>query len=94
MTHIELDARDWRAPADFYAAFLPAVGAPEWTGPSLDALYDGLVAGLYRVTSPFAVQVTGTAALPATLLTYLERVRVVFDDARRDYGVAATIAFH
>lgn len=93
MTRITLDARDWRTREDFYAAFLPAVGAPDWHGPSLDAIYDGLVAKLYRIVPPFVIEITGTRELPADMLAYLARVRTVFDDARRDYGVAASIAF-
>ena len=48
---ITLDAATWREFRDIYAALLPAMGAPDWHGPNLDAVYDALVAGHYRVMS-------------------------------------------
>jgi RNAse (barnase) inhibitor barstar len=54
---ITLDAAAWRVFRDIHAAMLPALGAPDWHGPNLDAVYDALVAGHYRVMS-------GSAAIP------------------------------
>ncbi len=87
MSLIRLDARDWRTRADFWAALLPALGAPDWHGPNLDALYDGLVAGDNRVRPPLMVEILVATPLPADLVAYLERVQCVFDDAARHTGL-------
>lgn len=93
-TTIILDARGWLSFRDIYAAMLPALGAPEWHGPNLDAVYDALVAGHYRYTPPLLVTVTGGAEASEAseaVRAYLARLVTVFDDARADYGVDATL---
>lgn len=84
MSLIRLDARGWQRREDFWAALLPALGAPDWHNPNLDALYDGLVAGENRVRPPLTVEIVVSTPLPAPLTHYLGRVRGVFDDAARD----------
>jgi RNAse (barnase) inhibitor barstar len=59
---ITLDAAAWREFRDIYAAMLPALGAPDWHGPNLDAVYDALVAGHYKVMSASAAVADGEAA--------------------------------
>ena len=93
MSLILLDARDWQQREDFWAALLPALGAPDWHGPNLDALYDGLVAGENRVRPPLTVEIAISTPLPAPLLAYLDRVRGVFDDAARDTRLAIALRF-
>jgi len=93
MSLIRLDARDWRTRQDFWAALLPALGAPDWHGPNLDALYDGLVAGENRVRPPVTVEIAVGIPLPDALTAYLDRVRGVFDDAARDTGLAIALRF-
>lgn len=83
---LRLDASGWREPRDFWAALLPLLGAPDWLGPSLDGLFDTLVADHNRVKPPYRLVVTGA---PPALAPYLARVRRVFDDARRE-GVAVS----
>lgn len=90
-TTIILDARGWEGFRDIYAAMLPALGAPEWHGPNLDAVYDALVAGHYRFTPPLLVTVTDVAQASEAVRAYLARLVTVFDDARADYSVAATL---
>lgn len=112
---ITLDAAAWREFRDIYAAMLPALGAPDWHGPNLDAVYDALVAGHYRVMSglgfvpnngaaevsgddtgigrvrPLRVTMINTGAASAAVRAYLARLVTVFDDARAQYGVEATL---
>ena len=90
-TTIILDARGWLSFRDIYAAMLPALHAPEWHGPNLDAVYDALVAGHYRFKPPLLVTVTGVAQASDAVRAYLARLVTVFDDARADYGVDATL---
>lgn len=90
---IRLDARGWERREDFWTALLPALGAPDWHGPNLDALYDGLVAGENRVRPPVTVEIVVSTPLPAPLTAYLARVRGVFADAARDTGLPIELRF-
>ena len=93
MPLIPLDARGWQRREDFWAALLPALGAPDWHGPNLDALYDGLVAGENRVRPPLTVEIAVSTPLPEPLAAYLDRVRGVFVDAARDTGIPIEFRF-
>ncbi|MBB6503337.1 RNAse (barnase) inhibitor barstar [Sphingomonas endophytica] len=90
---IRLDARGWQRREDFWAALLPALGAPDWHGPNLDALYDGLVAGENRVRPPLTVEIVVSTPFPVPLTTNLDRVRNVFADAARDTGLPIELRF-
>jgi len=83
---LRLDARSWHSREDMWRALLDALGAPEWHGDSLDALYDSLVSGLHRVRPPLLVELVGAAHCPAALVAYLTRVREVFADANAASG--------
>lgn len=88
---ITLDAKPWLRFRDIYAALLPALGAPDWHGPNLDAVYDALVAGHYRVASPFTVTIRNVAVTTGEVRAYLDRLVTVFDDARAQYSVDAML---
>ena len=92
MREIELNARDWREPNDFYEAILPELGAPAWHGRNLDALdYSIFTGDINSVEPPFHITVVGTDGLPAPMKEFLLKVRAVFDD---NAGKAdATISF-
>lgn len=91
MTTITLDAAGWQEFRDFYAAMLPALDAPDWHGPNLDAVYDALVAGHYRYRPPLLVRIENVGAASAAVQAYLRRVVTVFDDAQAQYGVDARL---
>lgn len=91
MTTLTFDAARWVTFRDIYAAILPALGAPDWHGPNLDAVYDALVAGHSRVPSPLELTIVNVSAASEGVRVYLDRLVTVFDDARSDYGVAATL---
>ncbi|VXC89787.1 conserved hypothetical protein [Sphingomonas sp. 8AM] len=93
MPLIRLDARGWQHREDFWAALLPALGAPDWHGPNLDALYDGLVAGENRVRPPLTVEIAIDTPLPEPLIDYLARVTGVFADAARDTGLSIELRY-
>jgi RNAse (barnase) inhibitor barstar len=60
MRDIVLDGSNWRSVEDFYAALLPALGAPDSHGRSLDALNDSLRgAGPSEVNPPLAITISG-----------------------------------
>jgi RNAse (barnase) inhibitor barstar len=93
VTIIRLDAAGWETAADLWAALLPALGAPEWHGNSLDALFDSIVAGLNRVQPPMVVELVGAARASAAVVSYVTRIREVFDDAARETGAAIELRF-
>jgi RNAse (barnase) inhibitor barstar len=60
MREIVLDGSNWRSVDDFYAALLPALGAPDSHGRDLDALSDSLRGGeLTQVDPPLAITISG-----------------------------------
>ena len=46
MREILLNASNWKTSSDFYAALLPAIGAPDWHGDSVNALIASITGGL------------------------------------------------
>ncbi len=92
MTRIDLDASNWRTRADFYAALLPRLGAPDWVGGNLDALFDSL-AGNNALTAPFELVVRHSAGMPPEELAYIRRAEQVFDDARAEFGQDVYLRF-
>ena len=84
MKVIRLDASGWRSPADFYAALLPELAAPDWHGRNLDALYDSFRGGINGVEPPFTVGIDSSAEQSVEMAAYLARVVRVFEDARRE----------
>lgn len=60
MNTVELDARHWKTPADFYNALLRKLGAPDWRGENIPALIDSMIVGdINEVALPLRVFVTG-----------------------------------
>jgi len=57
---IHLGGRAWQSADDFYVAYLKAVGAPEWHGHNLDALWDSLTSGdINQRNAPLRILITG-----------------------------------
>lgn len=86
MKMIQFDARAWTSPDDFFAALLPALGAPSWHGRSLNALDDSLYGGINEVEPPFTVVIAGASGLPSAMQAFLAEATEVFTDARKKYG--------
>ena len=62
MNVVELDARHWKAPSDFYKALLRGLGAPDWHGDNIPALIDSMIVDdINEVRLPLRVVVTGLA---------------------------------
>ena len=72
MDQIRLDGRAWQSADDFYDAYLAAVGAPEWHGRNLDALWDSLTGGdVNQRNPPLRIRIVGLEqmGLEAKLMT-------------------------
>jgi hypothetical protein len=68
MKVIELDARSWATVPDFYAALLPAIGAPDWHSDLPIALADSMIGGgVNSIKPPYAVRILNTDSLPETV---------------------------
>jgi len=90
MRQIELDATGWMSADDFYHALLTALGAPDWHGRNIDALWDSVVTGgINEVEPPFAITVRGWPTNDSAGLV-LQRFVQLIRDAEAD-GVAVTI---
>lgn len=65
MTEIVISAMGWKAPDDFYVAFLNAVGAPPWHGRNLDALWDSITGGdINDINLPYRIRITEIGDIP------------------------------
>lgn len=92
MREVVLDADGWRDRADFYAALLPAIGAADWVGGNLDALFDAL-AGNSALAPPYRLIVRGAQAMPVAERDYIGRAERVFADAAREFGIDIGLRF-
>jgi RNAse (barnase) inhibitor barstar len=93
MKRIWLDASEWKTPCDFYSALLPALGAPDWHGRNLDALFDSLSGGINRLDPPFRVEIAGAEHQSSEMNAFLQKGAAVFSDARNDLGADVSCDF-
>ena len=91
MKVIALDGSGWRIPVDFYDALLPELGAPDWHGRNLDALYDSLGGGINCLEPPLKVVIQGAACLSPEMTSFLAKVTTLFEDARREFGADVSL---
>lgn len=62
MQFIELDAAGWSNLDVVYSALFNAIGAPEWHGRNLNALYDSMIiGGINELEAPYRLRFTGLA---------------------------------
>ena len=84
MQDIVLTAAHWKTSDDFYTAFLAAVGAPDWHGHNLDALWDSVTgADINRVNAPYRVRITGVSQSPQECKRLIDSFVSLFREARR-----------
>lgn len=75
MKSIELDASQWSDAKDVYGALLPAIGAPDWHGTSVNALIDSMIyGGINVVEPPFTISVSGLDSANATARDHIKGV--------------------
>ena len=74
MREIVLSCVDWTMPEDFYKSLLPLLGAPDWHGHNLDALWDSITrGGINQVNPPFRMRITGVDAMPPKCKALVDR---------------------
>ena len=92
MREISLDATHWKVPLDFYAALLPAIGAPAWHGESVAAINDSMIGGgINALKPPYAVRIYNMDDVPAPVAEMVEcavssfaKVRASFCETHRE----------
>ncbi len=66
MREIALDATNWKTRLDFYAALLPAIGAPAWHSAGVPAIADSMInGGINKLKPPYVVRVYNMGCVPA-----------------------------
>ena len=93
LTIVTLQAAGWQTSDDLWSALLQALGAPEWHGNSLDALFDSLVAKLNTIKPPLVVEFVGLARATPAIVAYATRIPGVFNDAAAETGDAIDLHF-
>ena len=82
MDEIHLDGRAWQSADDFYVAYLKAVGAPEWHGHNLDALWDSLTGGdINQRNPPLRIHITGLGGMGLDARQMTERFATLVKQA-------------
>jgi RNAse (barnase) inhibitor barstar len=80
---IVLDAGMWIGIDDFYAALLPALGAPDWHGRNLNALADSMVTGgINAVEPPYAIRLIHTQRIVEPMRAQLRAFLELIETAR------------
>jgi Ni,Fe-hydrogenase III small subunit len=86
MKMLNLDASKWRSVGEFYDALLSAIGAPEGHGAGGDAFNDSMVwGGMNEIEPPYTVHISGTAEVPADVMSAILEVIDSIEDGRRDH---------
>jgi RNAse (barnase) inhibitor barstar len=89
--NVELSGSEWRSADDFYHAYLAAVGAPDWHGHNLDALWDSLTGGdINRRNPPLHIRITGTAQMDDDAREIVRRFADLITEAREG-GCSVTL---
>jgi RNAse (barnase) inhibitor barstar len=91
MQEIVLSGAHWTTPDDFYKALLPHLGAPDWHGHNLDALWDSIIGGdINLVNPPFRIQINGIGVMPSDCKALVDRVVALISNAKAQ-GVTVEI---
>ena len=86
MREINLDATTWVTGLDFYAALLPALGAPAWHSSSAQAIADSMIAGeINAVEPPYVVRIHNLARQPDDVVEEVECAEGAIARERADW---------
>jgi RNAse (barnase) inhibitor barstar len=82
---IDLDGGAWTTADDFYTSYFAAVGAPEWHGRNLDALWDSLTAGgINQSNPPYQIRISGTARMSSDAREMVRRFEALLHEAEQE----------
>ena len=75
----------WQSADDFYRAYFEAIGAPEWHGRNLDALWDSLTGGgINQRNPPLCIRILGLAQMGTDARRITEGFGALVADARSE----------
>lgn len=85
MNCIEIDAKSWKSPLDFYQAIFLFVGAPEWNGTSIQAMLDLLIwDNLCEKKPPYVIMIKNTSGLSKIIIEEIMLLQSSILDARAE----------
>lgn len=87
MKEIELDASAWASSDDFFSTLLSELGAPDWHGHNLDALWDSITSDINEVEPPFSIVLRHANHSSEDMTALFAQVSDLFAQARREGGV-------
>jgi RNAse (barnase) inhibitor barstar len=91
LPEIVLAGAQWTTQEDFYNTLLPLLGAPDWHGHNLDALWDSIVTGhINQVNPPFKVRITGVDVMSANCKKLVDRFVELVSEAKAE-GIAVDV---
>ena len=64
------------------------IGAPEWWGKNLDALWDVITGDLAERKPPYLIRLTGLRRQSVDVSSAVDKVQRAFDEARIEGGLA------
>lgn len=72
-----------------YTVLLAELGAPDWHGRNLDALWDSITdEDINEIKPPYYIEVRGADRLPLELVSLLTRIRTLFEEAEAQQGIS------
>lgn len=84
-TEIALTGANWKTKDDFYASLLSALGAPDWHGHNLDALWDSITGGdINQVNLPLSIRITGIDSMSQECKELVQRFVSMISDAQAE----------
>ncbi len=85
MREIVLSGAHWKDPDDFYNALLTSLGAPDWHGHNLDALWDSITAGgINQANPPFRVRLTEVDLIAPHCKAVVDRFVALIEEAKAE----------
>jgi RNAse (barnase) inhibitor barstar len=88
MRRINIDVSECQTTDAIFEALLSELGAPEWHGYNLDALWDSITCDDINATKPpYHVAMRGTKDVPTELARLLSQIQRLFDEAKKERGI-------
>jgi RNAse (barnase) inhibitor barstar len=85
MKEIVLSGVHWTTEQDFYNALLLSLGAPDWHGHNLDALWDSITGGdINQVKLPFRIVIAGLDMIPPNCRALIDRFVAMISEAKAE----------